>query len=203
MTLEEHLGGHNGVTHLDEGALRWAIATLKIESMLDVGCGPGGMVELAEWYGLDSHGIDGDYTLKRYNENNFTIHDFSKGNSPIDKNYDLAWSCEFVEHVDEKYIKNYMPDFQRAKYVVMTFSEKGGHHHVNVKPAEYWIDVFSDYGFEFDMYETGIIRDVSTMNTTGKFTKKQFVKTNGLFFRSKQILDGPNILQSGLPLSST
>ena len=60
MTLEEHLGGHNGVTHLDEGALRWAISTLKIESMLDVGCGPGGMVELAEWYGLDSHGIDGD-----------------------------------------------------------------------------------------------------------------------------------------------
>ena len=59
------------------------------------------------------------------------------------------------------------------------------------------------YLLEFDMYETGIIRDVSTLNTTGKFTKKQFVKTNGLSFRSKQILDGTNILQSGLPLSST
>lgn len=202
MSLPDHLGGHKNRTHLDSGVLTHMKNRYEVKTMLDVGCGPGGMVNLARELGIEAYGIDGDYTVPR-SGNYFTIHDYTTGMSTVTKNFDLAWSCEFVEHVDEKYIKNYMPDFQRAKYVVMTFSEKGGHHHVNVKPAEYWIDVFSDYGFEFDMYETGIIRDVSTMNTTGKFTKKQFVKTNGLFFRSKQILDGPNILQSGLPLSST
>ena len=185
MTLEEHLGGHNGVTHLDEGALRWAISTLKIESMLDVGCGPGGMVELAEWYGLDSHGIDGDYTLKRYNENNFTIHDFSKGSSPIDKNYDLAWSCEFVEHVYEKYIPNYVQAMQKCKFLIMTYAPigHGGYHHVNENTQEYWIETMSKYNFTYDESLTNQMRQASTM---GKKKKHQFVKKTGLLFRNEQ-----------------
>lgn len=61
--LEEHLGGHNYKTHLDEGALSWLIKTFNATSCLDIGCGPGGMVELAEQHCLKSHGVDGDYTL--------------------------------------------------------------------------------------------------------------------------------------------
>ena len=64
MELEAHLGGHQGKTHTDEGTLRWAISKLGIKSMLDIGCGPGGMVELANKMGVDAHGLDGDYTLK-------------------------------------------------------------------------------------------------------------------------------------------
>ena len=48
MELEDHLGGHQGTTHIDKGTLRWAIDKLNVTSMLDVGCGPGGMVELAD-----------------------------------------------------------------------------------------------------------------------------------------------------------
>jgi len=187
MTLPEHLGGHKNRTHLDEGVLNYMIKEYNVKSFLDIGCGPGGMVNLASELGLESHGIDGDYTVSR-SGNYFTIHDYTKGISPLNKNFDLAWSCEFVEHVEEKYIENYMPDFQRAKYVVMTFSEKGGHHHVNIKPAEYWIDVFSSYGFTHSEDVTNTIRSITTMNTTGKFANtlsKQFVKTNGLFFYQK------------------
>ena len=72
MELEAHLGGHGGLTHTDEGTLRWAIDKLNITSMLDVGCGPGGMVELANQFGVNARGIDGDYTLTRYDENKFT-----------------------------------------------------------------------------------------------------------------------------------
>ena len=116
MTLEEHLGGHNGVTHTDEGALQWAIDNLNVRTMLDVGCGPGGQVELANNIGIDAEGIDGDGTIERYDSNKFIIHDFSTGPGAIDKNYDLAWSCEFVEHVYEQYIPNYVQAMQRAKY---------------------------------------------------------------------------------------
>ena len=35
--------------------------------MVDVGCGPGGMVELALSKGLQAAGIDGDFTLQRKN----------------------------------------------------------------------------------------------------------------------------------------
>ena len=75
--------------------------------MLDVGCGPGGMVELANNLGVHAHGLDGDYTLKRYDDTKFTIHDFTNGSAPILIIY-LAWSVEFVEHVYEKYIPNYV-----------------------------------------------------------------------------------------------
>ena len=39
------------------------ISKYKIESYVDVGCGPGGMVELAASKGLRVLGVDGDYTL--------------------------------------------------------------------------------------------------------------------------------------------
>ena len=152
MTLEEHLGGHNGVTHLDEGALRWAISTLKIESMLDVGCGPGGQVKLANNIGIDAEGIDGDGTIERYDSNKFIIHDFSTGPGAIDKNYDLAWSCEFVEHVYEKYIPNYVQAMQKCKFLIMTYAPigHGGYHHVNENTQEYWIETMSKYNFTYD-----------------------------------------------------
>jgi len=138
MTLEEHLGGHNGKTHLDRGTLEWAKATFSIQSMIDVGCGPGGMVELANNIGIKATGIDGDYTLDRYDNSKFIIHDFTKGPVPITENYDLAWSAEFVEHVYEEYIPNYVQAMQQAKYLIMTYAPigHGGYHHVNENTQE-------------------------------------------------------------------
>lgn len=182
--LPAHLGGHKNRTHLDEGCLRFMIEHYNVQTMLDIGCGPGGMVNLARDLGISAEGIDGDYTVERTGDY-FTIHDYTTGASNVNKQFDLAWSCEFVEHVDEKYIPNYIQDFQKAKYVIMTFSESQGHHHVNVQNQEYWINVFESYGFEFDKKTTGDIRSISTMNTTGKFAnnrKKHFVKNTGLFF---------------------
>ena len=56
--LEPHLGGHQNKTHLDNGALDWLIKTFDAKSFLDIGCGPGGMVELAKSKGLLVKGID-------------------------------------------------------------------------------------------------------------------------------------------------
>ena len=180
MTLEEHLGGHNGVTHTDEGALQWAIDNLNVRTMLDVGCGPGGQVELANNIGIDAEGIDGDGTIERYDSNKFIIHDFSTGPGAIDKNYDLAWSCEFVEHVYEQYIPNYVQAMQRAKYLIMTYAPVGatGYH-----TQEYWIDTMSKYNFVFDESLTKEMRRNSTM---GKKKKHQFLRRTGLLFRNEQ-----------------
>ena len=183
--LPKHLGGHAGKTHLDLGVLNYMIEYYQVSSFLDIGCGPGGMVALAAEKGLESFGIDGDFTLSRKGDN-FLIHDYNNGPTLLLSQYDMAWSCEFVEHVEEKYVKNYMLDFQKAKYIVMTFSEKGGHHHVNLKPKSYWIDIFDSYNLIYDDAVTKKIKNVSTMNTTGKFTNKQFIKQNGLFFKNTQ-----------------
>lgn len=177
MNLPKHLGGHLNKTHVDEGNLNWLIENFKIKSLLDVGCGPGGMVELAHKKGLKSLGVDGDYTLKRFDNNFFVIHDYTTGPLDLNEKYDLCWSVEFVEHVEEKYIDNYMQTIKNAELVVITHAPPGwpGHHHVNCQTADYWINVFKNYNFKYNSDLTNTLREKSTM-------KKQFIQRNGLFF---------------------
>jgi len=177
MNLPKHLGGHLNKTHVDEGNLNWIIEKFNIKSFLDVGCGPGGMVELANKKGLKTLGIDGDYTLKRSDSNLFIIHDYAKGPLKLEEKYDLCWSCEFVEHVEEKYIDNYMQTINYADLVAITHAPPGwpGHHHVNCQHADYWINVFKNYNFNYDEELTTLLRKNSTM-------KKPFIQRTGLFF---------------------
>lgn len=183
--LEEHLGGHNGLTHLDEGALNW-LHQLGHKSFLDIGCGPGGMVHLAEQKGFDSIGIDGDYTLERYNPSRFIIHDFQNGPAPVDRIFDIGWSVEFVEHVYKEYIPNYAQAMQKCKNLIMTHAVVGqtGYHHVNCQNAPYWIDKMSEYGFKLDEEKTKQLRIHSTM---GKKKKHRFLEKTGMYFVNEKL----------------
>lgn len=178
--LEQHLGGHNGLTHLDHGALDWLIATFNPETFLDIGCGPGGMVELAEQRDLYSLGIDGDHTIERYNPDRFILHDFTLGPATIPK-FDIGWSCEFVEHVYEQYQENYMAAFQQCRVLMLTYAPPGhtGYHHVNLQPEEYWIEKVQNYGLVYNSELTRHLREHSTM---GNKKKHRFVKNRGLIF---------------------
>jgi SAM-dependent methyltransferase len=175
-SLPPHLGGHYNETHLDNGVLDYMIKKYKIESYLDVGCGPGGMLELAASKGLRVLGVDGDFTLTHSNP--VIIHDYTTGPAPIEGEFDLCWSCEFLEHVDAKYIPNFMNSFQKAKYVIATHAlpGQGGHHHVNEQLYGYWVDTFANYGFKFSAVESLSLREASTMPAA-------HFKRSGLFFK--------------------
>ena len=45
--LPDHLGGHLNKTHTDRATLLYLIQNFDIKSFIDVGCGPGDMVYLA------------------------------------------------------------------------------------------------------------------------------------------------------------
>ena len=177
--LPNHLGGHFGVCHIYSGLLEYAINKLSITSVLDIGCGLGGMVELGMSYGLYSYGIDGDYSIVRNPilSDSVLIHDYTIGRSGLMNGFGMVWSCEFLEHVEENYISNYMCDFQLGKYIFITFAPPGkvGHHHVNCKDSTYWEKVFNEYGFELDLSLTLGARGSSTM-------KRNFFRENGLVF---------------------
>lgn len=184
--LEEHLGGHNNVPNLDEGTLEFVKNHLAPKTFLDIGCGLGGMVELADKkYGMDALGIDGDHTINRYNNDKFLIHDFQTGPVKLDKRYDFGWSVEFVEHVYEKYIPHYITAFQACNVVLLTYAPPGweGHHHVNLQEKDYWINKMAEYGLTYNADLTKRLTAESTLNCKyRKKGRKAFVKNRGLVF---------------------
>lgn len=179
-----HLGGGERRCHDDEGALRYMVEKYSINSMVDVGCGRGCQLRIGNSLGLKTLGVDGDQWLsgKFWGPLNILVHDYTTGPSKINEMFDLAWTVEFLEHVEEKYIPNYFPDLQKAKYVICTYAPpgKGGHHHVNCQPGHYWVEKFKDYGFDLIPEDTEEIRKRSTM-------RKNFIRQYGLVFKNIKV----------------
>jgi len=171
--IPKHLGGHANITHLDEKVLDFFIRR-PIFSFLDIGCGPGGMVELAKQYGLDARGIDGDINCA--NED-IIIHDYTKGPLELDVNFDLGWSVEFLEHVESKYLNNIFATFMCCSVILMTHAlpGMGGYHHVNCQESNYWIDEFEKRNFLLDLDLTKYIRSISGM-------RRNFIRNTGMVF---------------------
>jgi len=164
------------ITHIDVGTLDFIVQKYNIKSFVDIGCGPMGMVHTAQARGLEVVGIDGDPRLKEAFPA-LKLHDYTKNCLKLDKTYDLGWSVEFLEHVSEKYINNYMETFKCCKRLCITHAppNKKGHHHVNCQDAAYWIMKFTEYGFTYEEDTTKEIRSKSTM-------VREFMRNNGLFF---------------------
>lgn len=166
---EGHLGGYivEGDPNTWTPELwKWAVERLKIGSMLDVGCGEGHSTKYFRDLGCDVLGIDGSYTAisNSVAPKSVILHDFCNGPYKSDKRYDIIWCCEFVEHVEEKYTKNFLETFRFAnKYIFLTYAKPGqkGWHHVNCKPGKYWIKKLEKIGFELDTRLTKAARHLA------------------------------------------
>jgi hypothetical protein len=129
------------------------ISKYNIKSLIDVGCGSGHSLSYFIDKGIDSIGIEGFLPAIESSsvKENIKKHDYTTGEFIPDKKYDMAWCCEFVEHVYEKYLHNFMKTFNECEFVAMTHGLPGqpGHHHVNCQNSEYWIDIFREYEFTY------------------------------------------------------
>ena len=160
--IEGHLGGCS--TGGDAGTyypIMWKslIENYNICSVIDVGCGLGFALDyFKEDLGCEIRGVEGSrqaYDLSLVKQD-VVLHDYSKSEYIPEKKFDLCWSCEFVEHVEEQYTQNFIETFKSAKYVAMTFAPKGqgGHHHVNEQSQEYWIELLTKNNFLLKKIET-------------------------------------------------
>lgn len=169
MTFHEqgHLGGY--VIGGDEATYypdlwRWLVEERRVDSMLDVGCGEGHALSFFRDLGCKVEGIDGvpqaDPAISTW--------DFTLGPWPIrpDRSYDLIWSCEFVEHVEEGYAMNFLDTFTTAPLVLLTHALPGqsGYHHVNCRPAEYWRGAMAAIGYREDTDLTILTRALAGHN---------------------------------------
>lgn len=137
-------------------------------SVLDIGCANGDVVKYLRNSGVEAYGIDGDEQAVDYYADadikQFLYrHDYTKGKSSFYKQVDTVISTDFVEHVDEKYIDNYMKDFMLGKKIILHTPPKGtpGYHHVNTKDKDYWTLLFAQYGAKYDAHMTKQVRELS------------------------------------------
>ena len=170
MTYDEpdkaHLGGANAVGDANTimpDVWGYLVVKLNVWSMVDIGCGYGHA--LPYFAGCGAHtvlGIDGDpdCLFNALCPSVTVIHDFATGPYTLKCDYDLAWSAEFLEHVDEKYQPNYMATFRQCRHVCVTHAVpwQPGHHHVLCRDDDYWIRTFAAYGFAFDAFESNVLR---------------------------------------------
>ena len=186
----EHLGGFvaaderypNGdpMTYTPE-VWEYLLQRYRPSFVCDVGCGEGHAVkwfndrmnkiaqseEGKDWPDglLIAVGIEGcAEAIEKKVHKNVRQYDFTVGPIPLEiGGFGLVWSCEFVEHVESKYMDNFLNLFDRSDVVAMTHAFPGqpGHHHVNCQPAEYWIDVMKARGFTLNHIATAEARAVA------------------------------------------
>lgn len=166
MTISDHLGGSypqgDGNTIMPD-VWGYLLVKYEVKSLLDVGCAYGHALQWFSSNGLCAiKGIEGDPECIKGSlvPGHVIQHDFTTGPAPLAQPFDLCWCAEFVEHVEEQFIPNYMKAFQLCRHVVMTHGEPGqaGHHHVCLHTTGWWVRKFSEYGFEHDMEETALLR---------------------------------------------
>ena len=152
-----HLGGCNiygDPAHELPKMTKYLIDTFGIKSILDVGCGFGFHSKFfKDVFGCEIYGVEGSAKVAELSiiPDEIVCHDYTTGAFIPDKQYDLCWSIEFVEHVRDEYKHNFLQTFANCDHLVMTHAipGQGGHHHVNERNASFWINALKEYGFEF------------------------------------------------------
>jgi hypothetical protein len=175
-----HLGGHINKNNIEFGSILFLKEKFKIKNMIDIGCGPGDMKNVCDELNIIYSGLEGDSSCKK---DFIKIIDFTKEKYNNNNINDLGYSTEFLEHVEEKYMDNYINAFTNCKYLLITAApiKWPGHHHVNCQNHEYWLKVFNKNGFILDPYNTLKVRELSTMNNH-RSNKKKFIQHRALFF---------------------
>lgn len=177
-----HLGGYipNGDPNTySHEVWDWMIQN-GIKSVIDVGCGEGHSTKYFLDKGIEVIGIEGGENA--YNNSpvkeKLILHDYTEGPYVLDKKYDAVWSCEFVEHVEEKYLDNFLSTFACADKIFMTHAVPGqdGYHHVNCQTAEYWVQKLKNIGFEYNDEVSKMLRNL---------TNKMHVTNSLLVFEKK------------------
>lgn len=151
-----HLGGFNDEANpktYDKNALAWIWRTVTPARLLDLGCGTGQQTVGFAGRGVDVVSVDGAPEAGRLYRGGgrFVLHDFTAGRLPLAGPFDLALSVEFVEHVEAEHVANIVAAFALARWAIFTHAlpDQPGYHHVNCKPAAYWIDLLTAAGFDF------------------------------------------------------
>lgn len=190
MVKDGHLGGY--IQGGDPGTWcphlwNWLVDQFSVQSVLDVGCGEGHSTRYFRDLGCDALGIDGCAQAVAENvvPGQVWQHDLCQGPYGTEQPVDLVWSCEFLEHIDERYLSHVLQTFANARKVVAVThafpGQEDGHHHVNCRSSRYWIQHIESLGFTCDVQRTLAARRISLADYRGI---NHFARSGLVFVRS-------------------
>lgn len=143
----------------------WVYKYFGPKRIIDIGCGPGHLMNALRQYGIDTFGVDiSKEAIRRSREKGLAVSFFDLTRSDLilpGIPYDLAISCEVAEHLEERFARTFVEKLTGAANVIfMTAAEpsQGGLYHYNEQPNEYWIALMREYGFELDNNATEYAR---------------------------------------------
>jgi hypothetical protein len=179
---EDHLGGAylecNDSNTFMPDVWQYLADKYKIKTMVDIGAGAAWNTEWWHSKGFHAVAIEGwpdAIAAIRMPMERVIVHDYTLGPLPIPRT-DLGWSSEFVEHVEERFIPNWMATAKCCRYFCMTFAKpgQGGFHHVCERPFEFWLEQFAKNEFEHIPAETEYLRSTDQGGSWGRCTLSFF-----------------------------
>ncbi len=150
------------------------------DSVIDFGCAIGNHLEYFHQKGVDINGVEGSSTAINnavVPRSHLTKHDL-RDRYHTSREFDVAICIEVAEHLAEPYSEILVESItDSASVVVFTAAEpnQGGTHHVNEKPRDYWIKLFSKYGFKYDKRKTKKMADGLDLCKTTEVADNLFI----------------------------
>jgi len=156
------------------------VHVMGVKSVLDIGCGRGISTKWFMDHKCRVHCAEatdeGIETTVLPSRDLITQHDFTQGPWWPQETFDAVWAVEFIEHVHEDYMDNWLATMRSAHYIITTHSKWGGHHHVAIHHEWWWIEKFESRGFMHVPELTDIIRRLSK--------RGNYMHRSGLVFRN-------------------
>jgi hypothetical protein len=129
------------------------LSLFKATSVVDVGCGVGGWLQVFERHGINDYlGVDGAYVpreMLKILPDKFLAAELTTL-TDIGRRFDLACSLEVAEHLPEECAENFVAMLVRAAPVVLfsaAIPRQGGTAHLNEQWPTYWANLFAQHRY--------------------------------------------------------
>lgn len=153
---------------------------LSFQSMLDVGCAQGLLMEPLRQRGVDVQGVEISDDVIEYLPEPLTPHvsidDFSEASG----SYDLVCCVEVAEHISpsrsRELVRKLCSLSNECIYFTAAPPGQGGHGHINCRPHSEWIQWFDQFGCQVSPSVTEAIRsDLSEVDHTYWLKENSFL----------------------------
>jgi len=148
---------HDDIVHNFSAAreiLPLVFSIYKPSNILDVGCGTGTWLKVAQDLGINQiQGIDGSYvdrSMLKINEDNFYEHDLNTSFN-LHKKFDLAICLEVAEHLYPTAAGDLITSLTQHSDVILfsaALPGQGGQRHINEQWPSYWQKLFAEKEFQ-------------------------------------------------------